>query len=189
LISTAVLAVNAWAPTFLVRVHHFTYEDAGRLTGLAALACAAAGTWAAGASIDAFERHGRRDGAIVTSCIVAALLVATIFASVFSTSIAWVAVSLCLTYLLLGMPTVLGGTALQQISPRHIRAQILALHVLLVNLVAQPMGPTSVALLTDRAFGRSAAVGQSVVIVVSVAACAAIVILGFARPPFVAQRR
>jgi MFS family permease len=188
LLSTAVLAVNAWAPTFLVRVHHLTYEAAGQLTGLAALACAAVGTWLAGASIDRFERSGRRDGAIVTSCIVAGMLALTTCACVFSPSVGWVAVSLCLTYFLLGMPTVLGGTALQQISPSHIRAQVLAIHVLLINLIAQPIGPTSVALITDRAFGIPSAVGQSLAIVVSVITLAAIGVFLLGQRAFIAHR-
>lgn len=188
LISIAVLAVNAWTPTFLVRVHQFTYETAGQLTGLAALACAAAGTWVAGLSIDACERNGRRDGAILVACLVAGLLALSITVAVASSSLAGVAASVCAAYFLLGMPTVIGGTALQQISPAHLRAQILAVHVLLVNLVAMPAGPSSVALLTDHVFGSPGTVGRSVVVTVSVAVAAAIAVMLLARGSFVARR-
>lgn len=188
LISIAVLAVNAWTPTFLVRVHQFTYETAGQLTGLAALACAAVGTWVAGVSIDACERNGRRDGAILLACLVAGLLALSITAAVGSSSLAGVAASVCAAYFLLGMPTVIGGTALQQISPAHLRAQILAVHVLLVNLIAVPAGPTSVALLTDHVFGSPGTVGRSVVITVSLAVAAAIGVMLLARPSFIARR-
>lgn len=188
LISIAVLAVNAWTPTFLVRVHQFTYETAGQLTGLAALACAAAGTWVAGVSIDACERNGRRDGAILVACLVAGLLALSITAAVGSSSLAGVAVSVCAAYFLLGMPTVIGGTALQQISPSHLRAQILAVHVLLVNLIAVPAGPTSVALLTDHVFGSPGTVGRSVVITVSIGVAAAIGVMLLARSSFTARR-
>ena len=188
LISIAVLAVNAWTPTFLVRVHQFTYETAGQLTGLAALACAAAGTWVAGVSIDACERHGRRDGAILVACLVAGLLALSITAAVGSSSLAGVAASVCAAYFLLGMPTVIGGTALQQISPAHLRAQILAVHVLLVNLIAVPAGPTSVALLTDHVFGSPGTVGRSMVITASLAVTAAIGVMLLARSSFTARR-
>lgn len=188
LISIAVLAVNAWTPAFLVRVHQFTYETAGQLTGLAALACAAAGTWVAGLSIDASERRGRRDGAILVACLVAGLLALSITAAVGSSSLAGVSASVCAAYFLLGMPTVIGGTALQQISPPHLRAQILAVHVLLVNLIAMPAGPTSVALLTDRVFGSPGTVGRSVVIVVSLTVTAAITVMLLARSSFIARR-
>ena len=188
LISIAVLAVNAWTPTFLVRVHQFTYETAGQLTGLAALACAAVGTWVAGVSIDACERNGRRDGAILVACLVAVLLAFSITAAVGSASLAVVAASVCAAYFLLGMPTVIGGTALQQISPAHLRAQILAVHVLLVNLIAMPAGPTSVALLTDHVFGAPGTVGRSMVIAVSLAVAAAIAVMLIARRQFLARR-
>jgi MFS family permease len=188
LISIAVLAVNAWTPTFLVRVHQFTYEAAGQLTGLAALACAAAGTWVAGVAIDACERNERRDGAILVACLVAGLLTVAVIVAVGSNSLAGVSASVCAAYFLLGMPTVIGGTALQQISPAHLRAQILAVHVLLVNLIAMPAGPTGVALLTDHAFGSPAALGRSLVIIVSIAVTAAIAVMLLARSSFIARR-
>jgi hypothetical protein len=188
LLSTAVFAVNAWAPTFLVRVHHIGYEAAGRLTGLAAIGCAVAGAWCSGFAVDELQRRGRADGAVLASVVAALALATAVAAVVHSASLAAAATFLCFVYFLLGMPTVLGGTALQQISPGHLRAQIMAAHVLLVNVIALSAGPTTVALLTDRFFGSTASVGYSMAITTLAATLLASAFLLKARPLFVVAR-
>lgn len=188
LLSTAVFAVNAWAPTFLVRVHHIGYETAGRLTGLAAISCAVAGAWCSGFAVDELQRRGRADGAVLASVVAALALATAVAAVVHSASLAAAATFLCFVYFLLGMPTVLGGTALQQISPGHLRAQIMAAHVLLVNVIALSAGPTAVALLTDRFFGSTASVGYSMAITTLAATLLASAFLLKARPLFVVAR-
>ncbi|HKU17404.1 MAG TPA: MFS transporter [Steroidobacteraceae bacterium] len=188
LLSTAVFAVNAWAPTFLVRVHHLGYEAAGRLTGLAAIGCAVAGAWCAGLGVDYLQRRRRDDGAVLASGVISLSLAAAIAGAVYSTSLLAAAIFLCVAYFLLGMPTVLGGTALQQISPSHLRAQIMAAHVLLVNVFALSAGPTAVALLTDRYFASTARVGYSIAITVLATTALAAFLLLQVRRPFVAAR-
>lgn len=188
LLSTAVFAVNAWAPTFLVRTHHLDYEAAGRLTGLAAIGCAVVGAWCAGVAVDWLQRRGRSDGAVLASVVTSLSLAAAVAAAALSESLVAAATFLCAAYFLLGMPTVLGGTALQQISPSHLRAQIMAAHVLLVNLVALSIGPTAVAVLTDRVFGATARVGYSIAITVLVTTVLASAFLLRVRPLFRAAR-
>jgi MFS family permease len=188
LLSTAVFAVNAWAPTFLVRVHHVDYASAGRLTGLAAMGCAVAGAWCAGFAVDGLRRKGRADGAVLVSVATSLALAIAVVAVISSASLVAAATSLCAVYFLLGMPTVLGGTALQQISPTHLRAQVMAAHVLLVNVLALSVGPTAVAMLTDHVFGSTTRVGYSIGITVLVTTLLACVFLMKARQRFVAAR-
>jgi hypothetical protein len=115
-------------------------------------------------------------------------LAAAVAAAALSESLVTAAIFLCAAYFLLGMPTVLGGTALQQISPSHLRAQIMAAHVLLVNVVALSTGPTAVAVLTDRVFGATARVGYSIAITVLVTTLLASAFLLRVRPLFRAAR-
>jgi MFS family permease len=188
LLSTAVFAVNAWAPTFLVRVHHLGYEAAGRLTGFAAIGCAVVGAWCAGLAVDHVQRRGRNDGALLASIVVSLSLAASIAAAVCTASLVVAAFFLCIAYFLLGMPTVLGGTALQQIPPSHLRAQIMAAHILLVNVIALSAGPTAVAMLTDRYFASPIRVGYSMAITVLATAMLASVFLLRVRRLFVVGR-
>jgi hypothetical protein len=180
--------VNAWAPTFLVRVHHIDYGSAGSLTGLAAMGCAVAGAWCAGLAVDGLRRKGRVDGAVLVSVATSLALAISVVAVISSDSLVAAAISLFAVYFLLGMPTVLGGTALQQISPTHLRAQVMAAHVLLVNVFALSIGPTSVALLTDHVFESTMRVGHSMGITVLVTTLLACIFLMKARRQFVAAR-
>ena len=189
LLSMAVFAINAWVPTFLVRVHGFSYESAGQLIGTAAIVCAVLGAWGAGVATDWLQMKGRRDAAVIATMATATLIVLSIVVAMFVSYAAWTSAFLCVTYFCLGMPTVLGGTALQQIFPDHLRAQLMALHLLLINVVSLSIGPTSVALLTDRVFGDPAAVGVSIAAVTAFAGALAILVLASSRRAFVSARR
>jgi MFS family permease len=188
-LSFCVFATSSWAPTMLVRVHGMSYASAGPITGFAALLGGVIGAWAAGLLTDKIEANGHRDAALQVAIAVATLLLLTVVASVLSHSPAWAAMYLCVTYSLLGMPTVLGGTALQQISPPAVRAQVMAIQVLLVNLLALSLGPLTVAVLTDHVFGRPASVGYALAWTDGAGALAAIVAFLVSRHRFSAQRR
>jgi len=120
---------------------------------------------------------------------VAALILLTTLGAVLLPSAGWAAMSLCITYALLGVPTVLGGTALQQISPPAIRAQVMAVQVLLVNLIALSLGPFTVAALTDYFFRRPGAVGYALLWTNGLGASAAIAAILACRRLFSEQRR
>ncbi len=138
-----------------------SYAHAGEITGFAALLGGAVGAWAVGYVTDKFETSERRDAPLRVAMAVSVLLMLTIVAAVLIHSPWYAALFLCISYSLLGMPTVLGATALQQISPPEIRAQVMAIQVLLVNLLALSLGPLVVASLTDYVFGRPASVGYA----------------------------
>lgn len=160
-LSFCVFATSSWSPTMLVRVHDMSYAQAGEITGFAALLGGAVGAWAVGYVTDKIEASGRRDAPLRVAIAVSALLFVTIVAAVLIHSTWYAATFICISYSLLGMPTVLGGTALQQISPPEMRAQVMAIQVLLVNLLALSLGPLVVASLGDYVFGRPASVGYA----------------------------
>jgi MFS family permease len=187
-LSFCVFATSSWAPTMLVRVHGMSYASAGPITGFAALLGGVIGAWAVGLLTDRIEANGHRDAALQVAIGVSTLLLITVVASVLSHSPGWAAMSLCVTYSLLGMPTVLGGTALQQISPSAIRAQVMAIQVLLVNLLALSLGPLTVAVLTDHVFGWPASVGYALAWTDGAGALAAIVAFIVSRHRFSAHR-
>lgn len=188
-LSFCAFATSSWSPTVLVRVHGMSYASAGQITGLAALLGGVVGAWAAGFLTDKVEANGRRDGALQVAIAVSTLILLTIVAAVLSHSPRWAAMFLCATYSLLGMPTVLAGTALQQISPPAIRAQVMAIQVVLVNLLALSLGPLTVALLTDHVFGRPASVGYALAWTDGAGALVAIVAFLASRRRFSQQRK
>jgi hypothetical protein len=76
---------------------------------------------------------------------------------------------------------VLAGTALPMMTPSPMRAQIMALHLLLMNLLALSLGPFVVAV-TDKVLGRPTAVGNSL-------ACIDVLASGLASYLLLAGRR
>ncbi len=153
-------ATSAWGPTVLTRVHGVPLAAAGRMTAAAALIGGMLLAYPCGLWVDALHRGGRADGVLRVSLVlgvgIAALAILAATAPNGVAVGAWVSV-----YTLLGLPTVLAGTALPMMTPSPMRAQIMALHLLLMNLLALSLGPFIVAVLTDKIFGRTAAVGYS----------------------------
>ena len=154
-------ATAAWGPTVLTRVHGLSLQGAGRMTAGAALIGGMLLAYPCGLLVDGLHRAGRSDGVLLVSMVLAVGLAGlagvAVSATVTGTAVAaWVGL-----YTLLGLPTVLAGTALPMMTPRPMRAQILALHLLLVNLLALSLGPLTVAVMTDKVFGRPGAVGYS----------------------------
>jgi predicted MFS family arabinose efflux permease len=166
-------ATAAWGPTVLTRVHGVVLEAAGRMTAGAALIGGILLAFPCGLLVDALHRAGRLDGVLLVSTALAVGLagLAGLAAAAPVTLIAvgaWVSL-----YTLLGLPTVLAGTAIPMMTPSPMRAQVMALHLLLMNLLALSLGPFIVAVMTDKVFGRPAAVGYSLAWVDLAATCLA----------------
>jgi MFS family permease len=187
-LSFCVFATASWFPTMLVRDHAMSYSRAGAVTGAAALVGGMLGAWTCGLLSDWIESRGRDDAALQVSVGIAVAFLTAVPAAVLARSLAWTAAWAWASYALLGMPTVVGGTALQQISPAPMRAQVMAIQVLLVNLVALSLGPLTVAALSDEAFGNARAVGYALAFTVGAGALAAVVGFTSCRRGFVAHR-
>ena len=157
-------ATSAWGPTVLTRVHDVSLEEAGRLTAGAALIGGILLAYPSGLLVDLLHRAGRADGVlrvgVILALAIAGLGVLTTTTTHGFAIAAWVGL-----YTLLGVPTVLAGTALPMMTPGAMRSQIMAIHLLLMNVLALSLGPFLVALLTDRLFGRPTAVGASLALI------------------------
>src|SRR5204863_2720888 len=187
-LSYCVFATSSWSPTMLVRVHGMSYATAGPVTGVAALVGGALGAGVVVVITDRVEGNGHRDAALRVSMGIAVLFMTTMAGAVLTPWAEGAALLVCATYSLLGMPTVVGGTALQQISPPEIRAQVMAIQVLLVNLLALSLGPFTVAALTEYVFHRPASVGYALAWTDGAGALAGIVAFSASRRAFRKQR-
>jgi MFS family permease len=172
-LSFCVFATASWSPAMLVRDHDMSYGAAGAITGSAALVGGVVGAWTCGLLSDWVESRGRPDAVLQVSVAVSICFLLSIAAAVIASSSRWTATFVWVSYALLGMPTVLGGTALQQISPPPMRAQVMALQVLLVNLLALSLGPLTVPWLADDVFGNPQSIGSALALTVGAGAIAA----------------
>lgn len=188
LIALCVFATSAWTPTVLIRSHGIRVDKAGQLTGVAALLGGTGLAWLAGRATDWFHDRGRTNGVILVSMALTLALTGLASVAAFAgtdeaATLAWLAV-----YALLGVPTVLAGTALQLISPVRMRAQIMAAHLLLLNALSLTAGPFAVAFLTDKVFQTPLAAERSLGIVDIVACSAALALFAGIRRRFAQLR-
>src|SRR5207248_10057451 len=89
----------------------------GPVMCVAALFVGSLGAGVVGVITDRVEGNGHRDAALRVSMVIAVLFMTTMAVAVLTPWAEGAAFLVCATYSLLGMPTVVGGTALQQISP------------------------------------------------------------------------
>jgi MFS family permease len=161
---------SAWVVTFLVRNHHMTASQAGIQFGLAQIFSGALGMLAAGKLVGWLMKRGYRDAYMrVAVFSLAAWFVPGVLFPLLPHTITAVAMIYIATFFLC-MPTCLIPAAIQELVPNAMRGQATAVYLLIVNLIGLGIGPTAIALVTDRVFGFDAAVRYSLLIV-TVSAC------------------
>ena len=86
---------------------------------------------------------------------------------------------LCLSFLVFFMSAPIGlvQAALQAITPNEMRAQMLAIYLLVATIVGGGFGPSTVAAMTDYYFHNDASVGASIATVAAVAAALSVLVL------------
>lgn len=158
-------AGGAWLPAYLMRVHGLGPSQAGFWLGLIMLVAGVGGVLAGGWLGDRMSARGRADGTMRVG-VVAAFGVLPFAAS--ATLVEPLGLSLVLIagfLFFVSLPYGAAAAALQIITPGRMRATASALYLCLLNLLGLGIGPTLVALATDRVFGSDLAVGKSLALV------------------------
>jgi MFS family permease len=176
----------AWGPTYLMRTMQVGAPDAGRVLGFTVLLAGAGGAVFGGLLTDAFRRRGLADAAVrvgLLSALGTAPTGALAFLGHSRTRFEWL-----FALMLFAASMAFGAAAagLQTLTPNRMRAQASAAYLFALNLLAVGVGPTAAAMLTDFWFKDDLRVGQSVSLVICVAAPLAVVALMMARKPFIA---
>jgi len=169
-VALAAYGSSAWGITFLVRNHHMSAPQAGILFGGAQAISGSVGMLAAGKLVSWLMHRGYRDAYMRVAVLstIAWFLPGILFPLI-PNATASVAV-LYVSVVFLCVPTFVIPAAILELVPNAMRGQATALYLLIVNMIGLGIGPTAVALVTDRVFGYDAAVRYSLVIV-PVAAC------------------
>jgi MFS family permease len=181
--------LNAWTPSYFIRSHHWTIAQTGLACGVTLsiagligfLCCGLLGDWLVSRGI-----AGAR-----LRVMGAAMLACAPLAAAFA-----LAPDARLALLLLGLTTVLitmaigsGPAALQEIVPNRMRGTTTAVAVLVVNLIGLGLGPTAVALLTDRVFGDAQALRLSLALATPCMALAAAALSMLSLRPYLHSQR
>ena len=157
--------VIAWAPAYLVRVFDMSRGDIGAALGLSILVFGAVGIIAGGWVADMLSRRGHEDGTIITGVISAAgvsvSLPLAFTAPSAAQAIFWVAPFMFFSSFAYGA----AAAALQFVTPNHMRAQVSAIYLFVLNFLGIGLGPTAVAMVTDYVLEDESAVGVSIAVV------------------------
>lgn len=189
LMAAAVFALNLWVPTLFIRLHGWSPMQIGSAFGSMVVLGSTGGVFLGGAVASAWMKRGRED-AFLRVPIVAGLC-AVPFAIAFPlVSNPGLSLVLLLPVLVLSaVPFGCGTAVLPIISPNRLRAQVVAVYLLVVNLLSFTCGPTAVGLLTDYVFRDEMMVGYSLAIAPALFLIAGCIVVSVALKPYSALVR
>ena len=184
MMAVASYATLAWAPTFLIRSYGLSTTQAGLAFGAEVTLFRSLGILAGGWLCDSLVRRGYRDAHFRVGLIISLLvLLPTVLYPLMPSAEFALALVAPATFLEPGMYGV-APAALQQVVPNEMRAQISAMYLFVINLVGLGLGPTLVALVTDRVFHDDNMVRYSLLIVSTGAYLLSILLWGLGLNPY-----
>jgi MFS family permease len=164
-IALAAYGMGSWIPTYFIRIHHWPASQAGIFYGLMLSVLGTAGGVTGGVIGDRWLARGRADARLMLSLVAALFWMPLILLAVY-TSDAWSALAFFgLASAMSSLINGLGPTTIQDIVPDWLRGQASALYFFVLNLLGLGVGPTAIALVTDRIFGDDAALRYSLPLV------------------------
>ncbi len=167
-IGIAISGYFVWTPTFFIRTYGWEASRIGFVFGIILFFAGTAGVYAGGFLADWLQKRGR-DDAIFRAALygIGMMLPFAVLTPLMPTAGLAVA-GLTLTIFFLALPQGLPTAALQVITPNSLRAQITAVYFLVGNLIANGLGPTFYALVTDYVFADPAMLRYSMALVIGV---------------------
>ncbi len=178
-LAAAQYGLGAWAPSYFIRVHDWTQLEVGQMFGPVLMIAGPLGVISGGFAAERMLARGMGDATLRLPMIAA--LAALPFAIAFP-----LVSSPFMALALLGVVTVLGtipfgaGVAtFPLITPNRMRAQVMAVYLLIANLISYSAGPLLIGWLTDEVFGDEKAINLSLAVAppVTIAAGALLILL------------
>ena len=165
LMASAQFSIGAWVPSFFIRTYDWSASEIGFTFGVIAVLCSTSGVIFGGWLGARLLRIGYSSANLLIP--IGAMLFCVPFAIAFPlTGSATLSIVILVFVMFFGaMPFGVGMATLPQIAPNRMRAQIVAIYLLVANLVGFSLGPTSVALVTDVVFKDPSLIRYSLAIV------------------------
>jgi len=182
--AAAQFGVGAWSPSFFIRVHGWTQFEVGQALGPVVMVTGPLGVIAGGFLAERLLLRGMRDATLKLSmgAIICALPFAVAFPLVEGDGL-----SLALLAAVLAFGTVPFGAGVATfplITPNRMRAQVIAVYLLVANLLGYSAGPILIAWLTDAVFADPAAIDLSLAIAAPAVMAAGLVLIAAALAPY-----
>jgi MFS family permease len=161
-------ALTSWFPTMLIREFGWDVKDVGVAVGLILGGVGTLAALASGWLVEWAHTRGYEDACLRIGVAAAVLLTAAGIAAPLASSAALALAFFAPAVIVIVIAVVLGGMAVQIVTPAAMRARVTALYFFVTSLVSGGFGPLAVALLTDHVFGRPEAITLSLAIVAAV---------------------
>ncbi|MEO0463865.1 MAG: MFS transporter [Pseudomonadota bacterium] len=182
--AAAQFGIGAWAPSFFIRVHGWSQLEVGNALGPVVMVTGPLGVIAGGFIAERMLLAGVQDATLRLS--MAAIAVALPFAVSFAlVDDGGLALALLGVVLLAGtVPFGAGVSTFPLITPNRMRAQVIAVYLLIANLLGYSAGPVLIAWLTDAVFADPKAINISLAIAAPSIMAVGIALLAFALKPY-----
>lgn len=174
----------SWFPTLLIRVHGWSTADVGLRYGLVIMISGGTGVIFGGTLAAWMRRKGRADSNILAGILAVFIAVpAGIWGGMASSG--W-SVLAAVAVFQFGCAMPIGGmaAALQEVTPNQMRGQVTAIYLFVANFFGIGLGPTLVALATDRLFRDEMALGSSIAVTAVIAGPIALLLLMLSLRPY-----
>jgi MFS family permease len=175
--------VGFWLQSFLVRTHQWSVGEAGLLQGVLTWVLGPMGALFGGWLFDRYARRGVTDGPLRIGMMGAAGMI--VFAGLYPIvpSAALVVALLVPVNIFAALPWGAANAAIAEAMPSRMRGQGSAVFQLMVGL-AGGIGPTAVALVTDRVYGDDASLRWSLTTCTVVGMSIAFALFAWGRPAY-----
>ena len=157
----AQFGLGAWAPSYFIRVHGWTQQQVGNALGPVVIFAGLGGIVVGGMLVQHFMKRGVQDASMRISMLAITLAIP---AAILFPRMASANTALALLAVLIFLGNIPGGSTVSTfplITPNRMRAQVLAIYLLVANLLGYSAGPTLIAWITDKVYANPNAIGHS----------------------------
>ena len=178
---------GAWVPTFLTRVHGWTIPQIGLRFGLVVIIFGPLGAMLGGWLCDKLLSAGRRDAHWLV--VLGSLpLLGLCYALAPMMPNGWLTLALLIPGTMAGAaPSAASHAALVQITPSELRARVFSVYAFIQSVLGMTLGPTLIALLTDKVFVDPLQLGYSMTVVAVMAGVAGTGLIWLCRGGYLAM--
>jgi len=165
LLASAQFSIGAWTPSLFIRTYGWSAPQIGVWFGILAAIFSTAGVLCGGWLSSHLWTKGVVSGNFIVPIIATLICIPVAVLMPLAGSPGASLVLLAIALFFGAAPFGTGTATLPQIAPNRMRAQTVAIYLLIANLLGFTVGPTSVALVTDLIFANPAMLKYSLAIV------------------------
>lgn len=182
-VTLVLYGLQAWIPTYLLRVQGMSLVEAGTRYGGIALIAGSLGVLSGPFLGRYLLKKGYLDFQLRVALIALVLIIPSLIGLAIAPTPSIALILIALASYLVPLPLALVATCIQSVTPNQMRGVLIGAHVVTVNVIGLAFGPTLVAFSTDYIFADPTAVGYSLALVGSVAGCIGLILIGRALKP------